>query len=401
MTTDPNEPGEPDQQLVTSTPSPLSPSGQSDTGIKFDPGSVRRSGVILMTLGAAFLLGLWLFSVTRHFLFLILLAWLFAVALEPGIRALIARGRSRGMAAAIVGGGTLLVGLLLAIIFGKLFFDQIASFVKSVPDTATSLIHWVNGRFGTKLDTTSLTSKLNLSQSNIQTWAGTLSGGVLSVVGSLASVIFDLLTVLVFGFYIAGDGPNFFRTLATGMNPRRQKVFVTITDITTAKTGGYVASKIALAGLSVLFHGIFFAVIGVPYWLPFALLVGVTAQFVPMIGTYIGIALPVLATVFVSPWKAIAVIAFATVYQQIESYYFTPRVSAKTMDVNPAIALAAVFVGAAIWGPLGALIGIPLAAAGVSIFQTYQRSYDLVPEAAAHVGDTDKGQPDPGSEPLP
>jgi predicted PurR-regulated permease PerM len=44
-----------------------------------------------MTLTAA-LLGLWLFSVTRHFLFLILLAWLFAVALEPGIRALIARG---------------------------------------------------------------------------------------------------------------------------------------------------------------------------------------------------------------------------------------------------------------------------------------------------------------------
>jgi hypothetical protein len=33
------------------------------------------------------------------------------------------------------------------------------------------------------------------------------------------------------------------------------------------------------------------------------------------------------------------------------------------MDVNPAIVLAAVFVGAAIWGPLGALIGIPLAAA--------------------------------------
>ena len=395
MATHPDEPHEPAQQPVTSTPSPLSPSGQNDAGIRFDPGSVGRSGAILMALAAALLLGLWLFSVTRHFFFLILLSWLFAVALEPGIRVLMARGRSRGISAAIVGGGALLVGLLLAIVFGKLFFDQIASFVKSVPDTATSLIHWVNGRFGTKLSTTSLTSKLNLSQSNIQTWAGTLSGGVLSVVGSLASVVFDLLTVVVFGFYFAGDGPNFFRTVATGMSPRRQKVFVTVTDITTAKTGGYVVSKIVLAALSSFFHGIFFAVIGVPYWLPFALLVGVTAQFVPMVGTYIGIALPVLATVFVSPWKAIAIIAFATVYQQIESYFFTPRVSAKTMDVNPAIALAAVFVGAAIWGPLGALIGIPLAAAGVSILQTYQRSYALVPEAEAHVGGADKGQAEP------
>ena len=400
MTTHPIEPSETSQQLVTTSPQ-LTPSEQGETGIKFDPGSVRRSGVILMTLGAAFLLGLWLFSVTRHFLFLILLAWLFAVALEPGIRWLIARGRSRGTSAAIVGGGTLLVGLLLGIVFGKLFFDQIAALVKSVPDTATSLIHWINDRFGAKLDTTSLTSKLNLSESNIQTWAGTLSGGVLSVVGSLASVLFDLVTVVVFGFYFAGNGPAFFRTVATGMSPRGQEVFVTITEITTAKTGGYVVSKIVLAALSSLLHGIFFALIGVPYWLPFALLVGVTAQFVPLVGTYIGIALPVLATVFVSPWKAVAIVVFATIYQQIESYYFTPRVSAKTMDVNPAIALASVFVGAAIWGPLGALIGIPLAAAGVSILQTYRPTYDLVAAAAQHVGDTGTGQLEPESDPLP
>jgi predicted PurR-regulated permease PerM len=106
-----------------------------------------------------------------------------------------------------------------------------------------------------------------------------------------------------------------------------------------------------------------------------------------MIGTYIGIILPVLATVFTSPWKAVAIIVFATIYQQVESYFFTPRVSAKTMDVNPAIALAAVFVGGAIWGPLGALIGIPLAAAGVAILDTYKHSYALVSQISSS-GDT-------------
>ena len=90
-----------------------------------------------------------------------------------------------------------------------------------------------------------------------------------------------------------------------------------------------------------------------------------------------------LAVVFDSPWKAVAIIAFSAVYQQIETYFFTPRVSKKTMDVNPAIALAAVFVGAAVWGPLGALIGIPLAAAGVAILDTYTRRYELVPEIRA------------------
>jgi predicted PurR-regulated permease PerM len=145
------------------------------------------------------------------------------------------------------------------------------------------------------------------------------------------------------------------------------------------KTGGYVVSKIVLAAASAFFHGIFFAAIGLPYWLPFALFAGITAQFVPLVGTYLGVILPVLATVFDSPWKALAIIAFAVVYQQVETYFFTPRVSERTMDVNPAIALGAVFVGAAIWGPLGALIGIPLAAAGVAILDTYIHRYELVP----------------------
>jgi predicted PurR-regulated permease PerM len=48
------------------------------------------------------------------------------------------------------------------------------------------------------------------------------------------------------------------------------------------------------------------------------------------------------------------------------------------MDVNPGLALAAVFIGAAIWGPLGAVIGIPLAAAGIAILDTYSRRYELI-----------------------
>jgi predicted PurR-regulated permease PerM len=132
--------------------------------------------------------------------------------------------------------------------------------------------------------------------------------------------------------------------------------------------------------MSALFHGILFAAIGVPNWLPYALLVGITAQFVPLVGTYIGVLLPVLATVFDAPWKAVVIIAFAVVYQQIESYVFTPKVSKRTMDVNPAVALAAVFVGAAVWGPVGALIGIPLVAAGFAVAETFSRRYELIPE---------------------
>jgi len=351
-----------------------------DVTVHFERASVWRSGLILAGVGVGLLLFLWLFSMLSHFLFLLVLAWLFATALEPGIRWMVQKGRSRGVATALVGGSAILVALALAAVFGQLFFSQVTDFVQGVPDLTTSVIDWVNQQFGTNLDATTISSKLHLDPSQIAAWAGSLSGGVLGVVGSLSSVMFDLVTVLVFGFYFAGAGPRLIHTLASWMPPRVQEVFITVTEITIAKTGGYVVSKIVLAAASAFFHGIFFAAIGVPYWLPFALFVGITAQFVPIVGTYLGVILPVIATVFDSPWKAVAIIVFAAVYQQIETYVFTPRVSEKTMDVNPAIALGAVFVGAAIWGPLGALIGIPLAAAAVAILDTYSHRYELVPE---------------------
>lgn len=348
--------------------------------VRFDRASVWRSGLILMVLVAGLLLFLWLFSVLSHFLFLVLLAWLSATALEPGIRWLVQRGWSRGVATAVVGGSALLVGLALAAVFGQLFFNQIAELVGGLPDLTTSGIDWVNTRFGTALDPSHVSSLLNLDPEQIASWAGPLSGGVLGFVGSLSAVLFDLVTVLVFGFYIAGNGPKLVRTLAAWMPPRGQQVFITISEIAIAKTGGYVVSKIVLAAASAVFHGVFFAAIGVPYWLPFALFAGITAQFIPIVGTYLGVILPVLATVFTTPWQALAIVVFAALYQQLETYYFTPRVSAKTMDVNAAIALGAVFVGGAIWGPLGALIGIPLVAAGVAILDTYSHRYELVPD---------------------
>jgi len=365
--------------------------------IMFDQANVRRTMITARVCVGAFLLSLWVFDVTRHFIFLLLLGWLFAVAMEPGIEALVRRGLSRGTSSAIVGIAVIVTVLVLGAIFGGLFFEQMVQLVKGLPGLVASAVTWVNKVFHTSLDSATLQAKLHVSASQIAGTAGDLAGGVLGVISSLTSVVFDMFTVLVFGFYFAADGPRMQRAVAAGLAPEKQRVFLNVWKITVSKTGGYVVSKLILAGMSAAFHGIFFWLIGVPYWLPFALFVGITAQFIPLIGTYIGIILPVLFTVFVHPWQAVAIIAFATIYQNIESYVFTPRVSRRTMEVSAAISLAAVFVGAAIWGPIGALIGIPLAAAGVTVVTTYARRYELIPELAGETA----AAPESGAPPAP
>jgi predicted PurR-regulated permease PerM len=96
--------------------------------------------------------------------------------------------------------------------------------------------------------------------------------------------------------------------------------------------------------------------IGVPYPLALAAWVGLVSQFVPTVGTYLAGALPVLIALFHDPVDALWVLAFILVYQQFENIVLSPRVTARTMSLHPAVAFGAVIAGGAALGPIGALL---------------------------------------------
>jgi predicted PurR-regulated permease PerM len=131
------------------------------------------------------------------------------------------------------------------------------------------------------------------------------------------------------------------------------------------KTGGFLYSRALLAGLSALFHWIAFTAIGVQAPVALALWVGIISQFIPVVGTYIAGVLPVLVTLVnpgTSPLRAVVVFAFIAIYQQLENYLFAPRVTARTMELHAAIAFGSALAGAAVLGPIGAVLALPFAA---------------------------------------
>ena len=361
--------------------------------IALEQRALRRAVVTVLLIVTAWMISLWVFQSISHFLFLLMLSWLFAMAMEPAIGWLDKRGMKRGLATAIVGGLVVLAILGLGAMFGNLFLTQLAQLVQSLPDVVTNVISWANRTFSLTLDPATVTSSLNVTPSQVGSVASNLAGGVLGLVTSLLSALLNAVTFLVFALYLAADGPRVRRTIGSWLPPSRQDVFVTVWGIAESKTGGYVVSKVVLAALSSVFYAAFFYLVGVPSWLPLALLVGLMAQFVPVVGTYIGILIPMLFVVFSAPITAVWIVVFASVYQQIETYVFTPRVSKRTMDVNAGIALASVFIGAALWGAVGALIGIPIAAAIVAVLDTYGHRHELVPALAA-LPDSEDDEPD-------
>ncbi len=154
-------------------------------------------------------------------------------------------------------------------------------------------------------------------------------------------------------------------------------------EIAVDKTGGYVLSRLMLAALSAFFTGIFLWVLGVPFWLPLAIWTGVVSQFIPTLGTYLAIALPALIAATRQPLDGVWVVVFGVGYQQIENYLFAPKITARTVSIHPAVAFGSVIVGAALFGPLGALVSIPVIAAIQAVADTYGRRYELADEVVA------------------
>jgi predicted PurR-regulated permease PerM len=364
----------------TPDPTPIRQPEREVQWVAFEPRQLRRT-IFVVVLALVIAAGLlWSANQLRGFLFNLLLAWLLAISFDPLVSGLARRGMRRGVATALVaiGGIALVAGFLL--LFGGALAQQVAGLVIALPTLVLDIVEWVNGTFDAGINPTEITENLSLTSEQVTTIASSLAGGVLGLFASVVGAVFSVVTILVFSFYFSADAPRIKRFLASLLRPERQVVFLNVWDISVQKAGGFVISKIALATLSAIAHVGFFWFIDIPYWLPMGIFAGVVSQFIPTIGTYLGVALPALFAAFSDPLDIIWIILFATIYQQIENYVFTPRISTATMDINSGVALASVFIGAALFGPIGAIIGIPLAAIVIAVMEAYTKRYTVHPD---------------------
>jgi len=104
-----------------------------------------------------------------------------------------------------------------------------------------------------------------------------------------------------------------------------------------------------------------------------------------VVGTYLAGVLPVLLTFLDSPLTALIVLIAVVVYQQIENYLFSPRITAHTMELHPALAFGAALGGAAVLGAVGAVLALPAAAMGQALFREWGARHQVIESALTEV----------------
>ena len=353
----------------------------------------------VFTLGVA-IFALTLFRELRNLLILLFISLFLSVALEPGVNWLAAHGwKPRGRRGWKRGTGAGVIFLSLLVVAGTfiglmipLIIDQSIELVDRLPGYIDDLGE-VTSQFGLEISSERAAEALTNLDTSLNDVAGDVAGSVFGVGTTLLGTVFQLLTIGLFTFYLTADGPRFRRTVLSALPPERQREVLRVWEIAIDKTGGYFYSRALLAGIGAAVAWIVFLAIGVPFALPLALWVGIFSQFVPVVGTYIGGALPALIALlddiapetvegmgFRTPGKAIAVIVYIVIYQQIENYLLSPRITARTMSLHPAVSFGSAIAGATLLGAPGALMALPVAATIQAFISTYIHRYDVIEE---------------------
>lgn len=366
----------------TSNPEAAAPTPPSATRVVIHEISGRTIwrviGAVLLTLA-----GIVVVSRARDLVSMLIISIFFALAMIPLVERLHAkRGMKRGAAVGVI----YALGALFVVVTVVFLIPMIVELASTIGENFSGWVNnvnqWAQDTFGVSLSDIGPTADAGEEAAAAAgEWAQNALGTFLGAFATGIGLIFSTMTIALFTFYFAADHIRIQRIILSWFSPEKQERLGWTFDQAVQQTGGYFYSRLLL--MLINGTGFFFTMVlvGMPWLLalPLAIFAGFVSEFIPAIGTYIGGAIPVLLTLAIQGFaQALIVLAYVLIYQQVENYWLSPRLSSATMTLNGGVAFGAALAGGAIAGPMGAFMALPVAALITSFISHYRKPQEVV-----------------------
>ena len=330
----------------------------------------RYTFITIATLWVSF----YFFNIIKLFsdlILIILVSLLVSAILEQPVTKLSLKGMRRGLATFLV----IIISLVIiavSFIYGSsIFISQYSELKNSFPEIIKDGIALVS-TMGFELNYVEINKVID------DFFAQFLRDNAKSIFLSLSKYLVNFFIALFLIFYLVADGPKIRRTICSLLPQNRQESFLSIWEESTKKAGGFFLVRFLLAVYATVISYIFFLFIGLPYAIPLALWTGITSQLIPVIGAYLAAILPLMISLSYTSEKTFYILLFIIIYQQIENYLLSPRLSKNILHVHPAIAFFSTILGATLGGFFGAIIAVPIVATAQAFLSSYLERYPLI-----------------------
>ncbi len=323
---------------------------------------------------------LWVLYQLRSLLFALVIALFISIALEPAVQFLTKRGWSRRRSSLIVFLATFVMVALFVVSLVPVFVSQGSALVRNLPDYLESISEFAadRGLVDLELVNAQIEEQLENASELLSRYGRSVASGIFAVGNTVFGALFNLFTIGLFSYFALAEAPELREAVLRFLPPTQQRETLRIYEIAVTKTGGYIYSRLILAIISAVITGVFLGILGVPFALALGMWVGVLSQFVPVIGAYVAAVLPVVVALVRDPLDALWVLILLIAYQQLENLVIAPRITARAMAIHPAVAVGSVLAGASLFGGIGAVLALPVAATIQAFVATAIERYELV-----------------------
>jgi predicted PurR-regulated permease PerM len=313
----------------------------------------------------------------------IVIAAFLAIAMSGPVN-LLQRHMKRGFAIAIAYSLLVLIPIAIAAALIPSIVGQAEDLAADVPSYARDVTTFVNDNKALS----NLNEKYDFT-SEIESAAGDIPGrigdaaGILRDIGvGIVNSVFAGITILILSIFMVAGGRRwvdaFLRTQPRDRADRLERALQHIADA----VANYVGGVLAQATLAALAAFLVLTLLGAPFAGALALII-FFFDLIPVVGATIAAVLVGIVMLFVNfPVGLIIWIVYAIVYQQVENYVIQPQIQRRAVAVEPFVILVAVLFGSTLFGIIGAILAIPIAAS----IQIAIREYALYRREV--VGDT-------------
>jgi predicted PurR-regulated permease PerM len=346
---------------------------------------------------------LWLVAgAARHVVFLFLIAALIAFLLNPIVRGLTRVWIPRGFGVALVYLSFAAIVLAAAVALGSVVVDQTKSSANKVNDYFTverghpprtnadrdvdRFQHWLDTHRLGGIDIQKQGHDLvrQIRRKDVSKYTGDVINFVEGAAIGTVKFLFSLVLVIVVSIYMLLDMPRLARAVDRRFppNPGSHSLLTRIER----SLASYVRGQALLSLIIGTSAGLGLWLLGTLGWVPgadgyavvFGAWVAIT-ELIPYLGPWLGAVPPLIYALVVHPVSAIWVALLFLGIHQIEGHVVVPNVMGSALRLHPLLVIFGLLAGGEIYGLPGALVALPLLAAGRAIWEFFAERVTLEP----------------------
>ena len=283
----------------------------------------------------------------------LIIAWLLSYLIGPAVNFMTTRKIPTTLAVAII----LIILLGIFYLSFTFLYSRVSAFAAAYPKyhtRFTELLALVTSKWNLKFDP--------LSGIN---WGQSISSGLVSLSGSIFAFVSQLVLVIIFLFFILLGKPYFRYKILKSFSAKNADQISRITSSITSQIRRYLSLQFLISFTTGILVWLALQIIGVDFPVTWGAL-AFFLNFIPTVGSIVASIPPILLALvqfYPSIWPGVVTFFTVVTIQLGMGNALSPKVMGDQLNLSPVVVLLSLLFWGWLWGVVGALISIPIAAA--------------------------------------